>query len=204
MLLALTQAGVSREAAYGRVQTHAMAAWQGGAGFADRLKSDREVTAHLSPAAIDGLFDPAYHVKHVDTIFRRVFGGVTPSPYAAMNWLCALRGKVFQLELDLLDGGRPALSGEIGDHLWVTLCIGAARAEGDLDDRLGISLGLGAVEPDAVGRPQPQQVVAPGPDLEAEVLIVLEPSPRILSPDPRTSSCRHHTLTMRRPLALLS
>jgi len=74
VLLALTQAGLSREAAYRLVQTHAMAAWQGGAGFAERLKADPEITGHITPHAIDGLFDPAYHVKQVDTIFRRVFG----------------------------------------------------------------------------------------------------------------------------------
>jgi adenylosuccinate lyase len=77
-LLALTQAGMSREGAYGLVQKHAMAAWHtqghGGGKFADLLKADPEVTKFLSPAAIDASFDAAYHLKHVDTIFRRVFG----------------------------------------------------------------------------------------------------------------------------------
>jgi adenylosuccinate lyase len=73
-LLALTQSGMSREAAYRLVQKHAMAAWQGGARFADRLKSDPEIARYLSPATIDASFDPAYHLKHVGTIFRRVFG----------------------------------------------------------------------------------------------------------------------------------
>ena len=73
-LLALTQAGMSREDAYRLVQKHAMAAWQGGARFADRLKSDPEITRYLSSEAIDGSFDTGYHLKHVDTIFRRVFG----------------------------------------------------------------------------------------------------------------------------------
>jgi adenylosuccinate lyase len=77
-LLALTQAGMSREDAYRLVQSHAMAAWQGGASFAERLKSDPAVTRHLSPEAIDASFDTAYHLKHVDTIFRRVFGNAEP------------------------------------------------------------------------------------------------------------------------------
>jgi adenylosuccinate lyase len=77
-LLALTQAGMSREDAYRLVQKHAMAAWdaqgRGGGKFADLLKADPEVTKFLTPAAIDASFDAAYHLKHVDTIFRRVFG----------------------------------------------------------------------------------------------------------------------------------
>ena len=74
VLLALTQAGMSREDAYAAVQRHAMAAWRGDGGFVDRLKSDPEITRLLDPQTIDGLFDSVYHLKHVDTIFRRVFG----------------------------------------------------------------------------------------------------------------------------------
>ena len=74
VLLALTQAGMSREDAYRLVQHHAMAAWHGEGRFADRLKSDPEVTRFIAAQKIDGLFDTAYHLKHVDTIFRRVFG----------------------------------------------------------------------------------------------------------------------------------
>ena len=73
-LLALTQAGMSREDAYRLVQKHAMASWHGGGRFADLLKADPEITRYLAPAAIDASFDTAYHTKHVDTIFRRVFG----------------------------------------------------------------------------------------------------------------------------------
>ncbi|HEX2152111.1 MAG TPA: adenylosuccinate lyase, partial [Stellaceae bacterium] len=75
VLLALTQAGMSREDAYRTVQAHAMAAWHGEGRFADRLKSDPEITRFLPARTIDGLFDTEYHLKHVDTIFRRVFGG---------------------------------------------------------------------------------------------------------------------------------
>ncbi|HLY54547.1 MAG TPA: adenylosuccinate lyase [Stellaceae bacterium] len=74
VLLALTQAGMSREAAYKAVQDSAMPAWRGEGGFLDLLKRDKEVVKHLSPAQLDALFDDAHHLKHVDTIFRRVFG----------------------------------------------------------------------------------------------------------------------------------
>src|SRR5437870_3520380 len=65
-LLALTQAGMSREAAYRLVQSHAMAAWHSDGRFADRLKADPEITRLISPETIDGLFDTGYHLKHVD------------------------------------------------------------------------------------------------------------------------------------------
>jgi adenylosuccinate lyase len=74
VLLALTQAGMSREDAYAAVQRHAMAAWHGAGRFADLLKQDPEIARYLDPPAIDRLFDTGYHLKHVDTIFRRVFG----------------------------------------------------------------------------------------------------------------------------------
>ena len=74
VLLALTQAGMSREDAYSAVQRNAMAAWDGIGRFSDLLKQDSAITRLLEPQTIDGLFDTAYHLKHVDTIFRRVFG----------------------------------------------------------------------------------------------------------------------------------
>jgi adenylosuccinate lyase len=74
VLLALTQKGMSREAAYSAVQRNAMPVWQGKGDFAALLKVDPEVKAVLSAAEIDGLFDLAFHTKHVDDIFRRVFG----------------------------------------------------------------------------------------------------------------------------------
>src|SRR5205085_510853 len=74
VLLALTQAGMSREDAYRAVQRSAMAAWDGRGRFADLLKQDPEIMRFLRPETIDGLFDLAYHLKHVDTIFARVFG----------------------------------------------------------------------------------------------------------------------------------
>jgi len=74
VLLALTQAGVSREAAYEIVQSNAMTVWRQGGSFLALLEADPRVPAGLKGAALAGLFDLAYHTKHVDTIFRRVFG----------------------------------------------------------------------------------------------------------------------------------
>ncbi|WP_428409285.1 adenylosuccinate lyase [Hyphococcus sp.] len=74
VLLALTQAGASREEAYSLVQRNAMPAWRGEGLFLDNLKADKEVTAHLSAAALESLFDLSYHTKNVDVIFKRVFG----------------------------------------------------------------------------------------------------------------------------------
>ncbi len=74
VLLALTQAGASREEAYALVQRNAMPAWQGQGRFLDNLKADRDVTAKLTPDALEALFDERYHFKHVETIFARVFG----------------------------------------------------------------------------------------------------------------------------------
>jgi hypothetical protein len=74
VLLALTQAGVSREDAYRLVQRNAMKVWEQGADFQTELLADPEVRAALSPAEIEEKFDLGYHTKHVDTIFARVFG----------------------------------------------------------------------------------------------------------------------------------
>ena len=74
VLLALTQAGASREDAYRLVQRNAMPAWRGEGTLRENLNADKEVAALLSPDALSALFDDAYHAKHVDTIFRRVFG----------------------------------------------------------------------------------------------------------------------------------
>jgi adenylosuccinate lyase len=76
VLLALTQAGVSRENAYVLVQRNAMKVWEsdGQLSLLDLLLADADVTAALSPAEIAEKFDLAFHLKHVDTIFDRVFG----------------------------------------------------------------------------------------------------------------------------------
>ncbi|MGR3500064.1 MAG: adenylosuccinate lyase [Limimaricola soesokkakensis] len=74
VLLALTQAGVSREDAYRLVQRNAMKVWEQGADFKTELLADTDVTAALTPEQIEEKFDLGYHTKHVDTIFARVFG----------------------------------------------------------------------------------------------------------------------------------
>ncbi|MFT3986965.1 adenylosuccinate lyase [Aestuariivirga sp.] len=74
VLLALTQRGMSREESYAAVQRNAMPVWRGEGNFLDLLKKDKEVSAHLSDTELESLFDLGYHLKHVDTIFRRVFG----------------------------------------------------------------------------------------------------------------------------------
>ncbi len=78
VLLALTQAGLSREESYAAVQRNAMQVWQARGDrtgmFASLLKGDPEVAGKLSAAEIDAMFDDFYHLKHVDAIFERVFG----------------------------------------------------------------------------------------------------------------------------------
>jgi adenylosuccinate lyase len=74
VLIALTKAGVSREAAYKIVQQHAMAVWKGKGDFLTLLKADPRVRKALSPKELQANFDLGYHFKHVDTIFKRVFG----------------------------------------------------------------------------------------------------------------------------------
>jgi adenylosuccinate lyase len=74
VLLALTQAGVNREDAYRFTQRNAMKVWEEGKDFMEELLADPDVTAALSQDEIREKFDLAYHTKHVDTIFERVFG----------------------------------------------------------------------------------------------------------------------------------
>jgi adenylosuccinate lyase len=76
VLLALTQAGLSREDSYALVQRNAMKVWEsdGELSLLDLLKGDPEVSERLSAEQLDALFDLGYHMKHVDTIFGRVFG----------------------------------------------------------------------------------------------------------------------------------
>lgn len=74
VLLALTQKGVSREDSYSYVQRNAMPVWRGEGDFLTLLKADADVSAKLSDAELEELFDLGYHLKQVDTIFARVFG----------------------------------------------------------------------------------------------------------------------------------
>src|SRR5208282_4551205 len=73
VLLALTEKGASREDAYAMVQRNAMRVWRGEGEFLGLLKADKDVAEALSAAELEGLFDLGYHLKHVDTIFGRVF-----------------------------------------------------------------------------------------------------------------------------------
>ena len=78
VLLALTDAGMTREAAYTIVQRNAMKAWDGEAAFIDLLKRDPEVTKAIPADKLTPLFDLDHYLKEVDTIFRRVFGESRP------------------------------------------------------------------------------------------------------------------------------
>jgi adenylosuccinate lyase len=79
VMLALTQKGVSREDSYRLVQRNAMPVWRGEGDFLTLLKKDGEVSAKLSGPELEELFDLGYHLKHVDTIFDRVFGSSGPA-----------------------------------------------------------------------------------------------------------------------------
>ena len=74
VLIALVQKGVAREDAYRLVQRNAMKVWGGEGDFLSLLKADKDVRKHLGEAELKANFDLAYHFKHVDTIFKRVFG----------------------------------------------------------------------------------------------------------------------------------
>jgi adenylosuccinate lyase len=74
VLIALIQKGVAREDAYRLVQRNAMKVWGGESDFLTLLKADKDVRKHLGEAELKANFDLAYHFKHVDTIFKRVFG----------------------------------------------------------------------------------------------------------------------------------
>jgi adenylosuccinate lyase len=74
VLLALTQAGLSREDAYQAVQRNAMKVWLEGKDFLTELQQDPAVSGKIAPAALAATFDLGYHFKHVDDIFKRVFG----------------------------------------------------------------------------------------------------------------------------------
>jgi adenylosuccinate lyase len=79
VMLALTQAGVSREDAYRLVQRNAMSVWQSpppraDTALLDKLRKDPEVTGKLDATALEACFDDAYHYARVGEIFARVFG----------------------------------------------------------------------------------------------------------------------------------
>jgi adenylosuccinate lyase len=75
VLLALTQAGLSREDSYALVQGHAMKVWEsdGRLSLLDLLKQDAAVTSRIAPSELEKLFDLGHHLREVDRIFARVF-----------------------------------------------------------------------------------------------------------------------------------
>ncbi len=75
VLMALMGEGLSRDEAYGIVQAHALAARERGPSFKERLMHDEKVTEFLGTERVERIFDLGYHLKHVDAIFARVFGG---------------------------------------------------------------------------------------------------------------------------------
>ncbi|MEQ8247661.1 MAG: adenylosuccinate lyase [Alphaproteobacteria bacterium] len=83
VLLALTQKGASREAAYAMVQRNAMKVWADRTDFVELLLSDPEVVALIGETELRAVFDLGYHTKHVDTIFERVFGAAGQARHAA-------------------------------------------------------------------------------------------------------------------------
>ncbi|ALG69736.1 adenylosuccinate lyase [Azospirillum thiophilum] len=74
VLLALTQAGMSREDSYKAVQRNAMHVWEKGGNYLDMLSNDPDIAKHIGRDRLEPMFDMTYHTKHVDTVFKRVFG----------------------------------------------------------------------------------------------------------------------------------
>lgn len=74
LLLALIDKGAQRKESYEAVQRNAMAAWKGGIGFSELVGKDPFIGRHLKPAEIKACFDPTYYLRHLDKVFRRVFG----------------------------------------------------------------------------------------------------------------------------------
>jgi adenylosuccinate lyase len=72
VLLALAEAGLPRQAAYETVQRHAMRAWRERRSFLECLQEDPELTARIGADALKACFDPAWYLRHVDNVFRRV------------------------------------------------------------------------------------------------------------------------------------
>ena len=74
LLLELTRRGMRREDAYAIVQESALAAWEGGAPFRERVREDPRILRVLPAEAVDGIFDLSYNLRHVNRIYERVLG----------------------------------------------------------------------------------------------------------------------------------
>jgi adenylosuccinate lyase len=75
LLLALIEKGAQRKDSYEAVQRNAMAAWKAGGTFSDLVSKDPFIARHLTASEITSCFDPRYYLRHLDEIYRRVFGG---------------------------------------------------------------------------------------------------------------------------------
>ncbi len=108
VLLALTQAGLSREESYALVQRNAMKVWEsdGELSLLDLLKADPEVVAAPVGRPARALFDLGYHLKHVDTIFVRVFGSVGLTVSHSARFLSAAAQFAAILVAQIGAGGR--------------------------------------------------------------------------------------------------
>jgi adenylosuccinate lyase len=103
VMLALVEKGLSRESAYELVQGHAMRAWRGEGDFRALLSADEAVRGRLSAAELEGLFDLSYYLKHVGTIFARVFGEGAPE---RDRLLALLKERSYQRRQVTLTSGR--------------------------------------------------------------------------------------------------
>ena len=112
VLLALTQAGVSREDAYTLVQRNAMKVWEEGRDFKTELLATRTSPRPLQPEEIEEKFDLGYHTKHVDTIFARVFGSAET---CAASRRRAGRSRRFRLDVSRATFLRASLAAQWSD-----------------------------------------------------------------------------------------
>ncbi|MDH5724806.1 MAG: adenylosuccinate lyase [Nitrospira sp.] len=83
LLLALVEKGAQRKESYEAVQRHAMASWRGGGGLQDLVSKDPFISRHLTESEISTCFNPKYYLRHLDQIYRRVFGHKRPSAVGA-------------------------------------------------------------------------------------------------------------------------
>ena len=83
LLLALVEKGAQRKESYEAVQRNAMASWRGGGGLQDLVSKDPFIAQHLTKSEISTCFNPKYYLRHLDQIYRRVFGRKRPATVGA-------------------------------------------------------------------------------------------------------------------------